>query len=50
MQKAQPIFIAGVVVGAPAMSIEVLAVSALVLVGISALMFWTDRNRQGGEA
>lgn len=45
--KMQPIFVAGAIVGAPAVPKPVLAVCALVLVGISAWMFLTDWRRRG---
>lgn len=48
-QKMQPIFIAGAVVGAPAMPEPILAGCALVLVGISAWMFLSDRKRGGQQ-
>lgn len=39
-----PLAIAGIVVGAPAMPEWVIATSALVLVGLSGWIFWTDRK------
>ncbi|HLV84203.1 MAG TPA: hypothetical protein VKY62_10545 [Devosia sp.] len=48
-QKMQPIFIAGAVVGASAMPEPILAVCALVLVGISGWMCLSNRKRGDGS-
>lgn len=43
-QKMQPIYVAGIAIGAPAMPQWVIGLSALVLVGCSVWMFWSDRK------
>ncbi len=43
-QKMQPLYVAGVAIGAPAMPERVIAGCALVLVSLSAWMFWSDKK------
>ncbi|MCR4144300.1 hypothetical protein [Alcaligenes faecalis] len=43
-QKMQPLYVAGIAIGAPAMPEWVIALCALVLIGISGWMFWSDRK------
>ena len=43
-EKMQPLYVAGIAIGAPAMPEWVIAVCALVLVGASGWMFWSDRK------
>lgn len=40
-----PLAVAGIVVGAPAMPEEVIALIALALVGLSGWILWTDRRK-----
>lgn len=43
-EKMQPLYVAGIAIGAPAMPEWVIGMCALVLIGISGWMFWSDRK------
>lgn len=40
----EPIFVAGIMVGAPAMPEWILGACAIILIGLSAWVFFTDRK------
>lgn len=43
-QKMQPLYVAGIAIGAPAMPEWIIGVCALILICISGWMFWSDRK------
>lgn len=49
-EKIQPVAIAAMVVGAPAMPEWVVALTALFFVGLSGWLFWDDRKSTNGGA